>query len=175
MALHISRSDLRYSFVNMMGLYFPSVTGIMAGANRSADLMDPTSAIPKGTPDPAQRFSGCMLHREGIRSPSRGYSRFECKDSFRPALHILYLPFLHFCPAPQSRSQSSTVATASCSPFFRGFRERGSSRDPFERQVLRRCAAQTTCRADAARICQRERVKPIRCWLPAPQSCLSGN
>ena len=38
----------RYSFVNMMGLYFPSVTGIMAGANRSADLADPTKAIPKG-------------------------------------------------------------------------------------------------------------------------------
>eukprot|EP00930_Biecheleria_cincta_P096598 TRINITY_DN8841_c0_g1_i2.p1 TRINITY_DN8841_c0_g1~~TRINITY_DN8841_c0_g1_i2.p1 ORF type:complete len:1089 (+),score=175.20 TRINITY_DN8841_c0_g1_i2:220-3267(+) len=38
-----------YSFVNMMGLYFPSVTGIMAGANRSADLKDPASSIPKGT------------------------------------------------------------------------------------------------------------------------------
>eukprot|EP00931_Biecheleriopsis_adriatica_P058779 TRINITY_DN35076_c0_g1_i1.p1 TRINITY_DN35076_c0_g1~~TRINITY_DN35076_c0_g1_i1.p1 ORF type:complete len:1025 (+),score=157.76 TRINITY_DN35076_c0_g1_i1:47-3121(+) len=38
-----------YSFVNMMGLYFPSVTGIMAGANRSADLKDPATSIPKGT------------------------------------------------------------------------------------------------------------------------------
>ncbi|CAE7264818.1 SLC12A7 [Symbiodinium sp. KB8] len=43
------KDTTQYSFVNMMGLYFPSVTGIMAGANRSADLMDPTSAIPKGT------------------------------------------------------------------------------------------------------------------------------
>lgn len=34
--------------MNMMGLYFPSVTGIMAGANRSADLADPTKSIPKG-------------------------------------------------------------------------------------------------------------------------------
>ncbi|CAE7477296.1 Slc12a4 [Symbiodinium natans] len=43
------KDTTKYSFVNMMGLYFPSVTGIMAGANRSADLMDPTRAIPKGT------------------------------------------------------------------------------------------------------------------------------
>ncbi|CAE8740674.1 unnamed protein product [Polarella glacialis] len=38
-----------WNFMNMMGLYFPCVTGIMAGANRSADLKDPTSSIPKGT------------------------------------------------------------------------------------------------------------------------------
>ena len=61
----------RYSFVNMMGLYFPSVTGIMAGANRSADLMDPTSAIPKGTLDRIA-CSICIQwyvsHRENVRT-----------------------------------------------------------------------------------------------------------
>ncbi|CAJ1371617.1 unnamed protein product [Effrenium voratum] len=43
------KDTTEYNFVNMMGLYFPSVTGIMAGANRSADLADPTRSIPKGT------------------------------------------------------------------------------------------------------------------------------
>ncbi|CAK8998845.1 unnamed protein product [Durusdinium trenchii] len=47
--LAFPKDTTEYSFVNMMGLYFPSVTGIMAGANRSADLADPTKAIPKGT------------------------------------------------------------------------------------------------------------------------------
>lgn len=47
--LAFPKDTTEYSFVNMMGLYFPSVTGIMAGANRSADLADPTKSIPKGT------------------------------------------------------------------------------------------------------------------------------
>lgn len=50
MIFHFRYIMIRYSFVNMMGLYFPSVTGIMAGVNRSADLADPTKSIPKGRP-----------------------------------------------------------------------------------------------------------------------------
>lgn len=38
-----------YGFISLMALWFPAVTGIMAGSNRSADLADPTGAIPKGT------------------------------------------------------------------------------------------------------------------------------
>uniref|UniRef100_UPI00358EEB93 solute carrier family 12 member 3-like n=1 Tax=Myxine glutinosa TaxID=7769 RepID=UPI00358EEB93 len=37
------------SFFSMFSIYFPSATGILAGANISGDLKDPATAIPKGT------------------------------------------------------------------------------------------------------------------------------
>ena len=36
-------------FFMLLSIYFPSVTGIMAGSNRSGDLQDPAKNIPKGT------------------------------------------------------------------------------------------------------------------------------
>ncbi|KAM4557060.1 solute carrier family 12 member 7-like [Fundulus diaphanus] len=42
-------SDIATYFTLLVGIYFPSVTGIMAGSNRSGDLRDAQRSIPIGT------------------------------------------------------------------------------------------------------------------------------
>ncbi|KAJ4450561.1 hypothetical protein ANN_01988 [Periplaneta americana] len=42
-------ADLTTSFTILIGIFFPSVTGIMAGSNRSGDLADAQKSIPVGT------------------------------------------------------------------------------------------------------------------------------
>ncbi|XP_041376452.1 solute carrier family 12 member 4-like isoform X1 [Gigantopelta aegis] len=42
-------ADITTSFMVLLAIYFPSVTGIMAGSNRSGDLADAQKSIPTGT------------------------------------------------------------------------------------------------------------------------------
>ncbi|XP_061591860.1 solute carrier family 12 member 5b [Cololabis saira] len=42
-------ADINSFFTLLVGIYFPSVTGIMAGSNRSGDLRDAQKSIPIGT------------------------------------------------------------------------------------------------------------------------------
>uniref|UniRef100_A0A3Q0RNH3 Solute carrier family 12 member 6 n=1 Tax=Amphilophus citrinellus TaxID=61819 RepID=A0A3Q0RNH3_AMPCI len=42
-------ADITTSFTVLVGIFFPSVTGIMAGSNRSGDLRDAQRSIPIGT------------------------------------------------------------------------------------------------------------------------------
>lgn len=43
------QADLTTAFTILIGIFFPSVTGIMAGSNRSGDLADAQKSIPIGT------------------------------------------------------------------------------------------------------------------------------
>ncbi|KAK9736670.1 Amino acid permease [Popillia japonica] len=51
------QGNVDYNFFQVFAIFFPSVTGIQAGANISGDLKDPASAIPKAMRDASGSLS----------------------------------------------------------------------------------------------------------------------
>uniref|UniRef100_A0A8C0JEW1 Solute carrier family 12 member 5 n=1 Tax=Chelonoidis abingdonii TaxID=106734 RepID=A0A8C0JEW1_CHEAB len=64
-------SDMTSYFTLLVGIYFPSVTGIMAGSNRSGDLRDAQKSIPTGTILAIATTSAVCILGRGSRARTR--------------------------------------------------------------------------------------------------------
>ncbi|MBZ3891981.1 Solute carrier family 12 member 7 [Sciurus carolinensis] len=67
-------TDIMTHFTMLLGIYFPSVTGIMAGSNRSGDLKDAQKSIPTGTILAIVTTSFICILGRVLASPSHGSS-----------------------------------------------------------------------------------------------------
>ena len=56
-------ADITTNIAILVGIFFPSCTGIMAGSNRSGDLADAGKSIPKGNLYISRLHNCCTLLR----------------------------------------------------------------------------------------------------------------
>ncbi|XP_055934757.1 solute carrier family 12 member 7-like isoform X2 [Argiope bruennichi] len=72
--------DIATSFTLLVGIFFPSCTGIMAGSNRSGDLADAQKSIPTGTL--AAQLTTSFVYCSGVFLFAASYNNLFLRDKF---------------------------------------------------------------------------------------------
>ncbi|KFM79936.1 Solute carrier family 12 member 6, partial [Stegodyphus mimosarum] len=72
--------DISTSFTLLVGIFFPSCTGIMAGSNRSGDLADAQKSIPAGTL--AAQLTTSFVYCSGVFLFAGSYDNLFLRDKF---------------------------------------------------------------------------------------------
>ncbi|GFY59242.1 solute carrier family 12 member 6 [Trichonephila inaurata madagascariensis] len=72
--------DIATSFTLLVGIFFPSCTGIMAGSNRSGDLADAQKSIPAGTL--AAQLTTSFVYCSGVFLFAASYDNLFLRDKF---------------------------------------------------------------------------------------------
>ncbi|KAG8200488.1 hypothetical protein JTE90_000568 [Oedothorax gibbosus] len=72
--------DISTSFTLLVGIFFPSCTGIMAGSNRSGDLADAQKSIPAGTL--AAQLTTSFVYCSGVFLFAASYDNLFLRDKF---------------------------------------------------------------------------------------------
>ncbi|XP_029834473.3 solute carrier family 12 member 4 isoform X1 [Ixodes scapularis] len=73
-------SDITTSFTFLVAIFFPSVTGIMAGSNRSGDLADAQKSIPVGTL--AAQMTTSVVYISGVFLFGAAFDNLFLRDKF---------------------------------------------------------------------------------------------
>ncbi|XP_022668588.1 solute carrier family 12 member 4-like isoform X3 [Varroa destructor] len=73
-------SDITTTFTFFVAIFFPSVTGIMAGSNRSGDLADAQKSIPTGTL--AAQITTSIVYLAGVFLFSAAFDNAFLRDKF---------------------------------------------------------------------------------------------
>lgn len=72
--------DISTSFTLLVGIFFPSCTGIMAGSNRSGDLADAQKSIPAGTL--AAQLTTSFVYCSGVFLFAASFDNLFLRDKF---------------------------------------------------------------------------------------------